>query len=131
PTPALPTWMAGSLASPLHEQVRAAHVALNVFGWIGLTVLGTLVTLWPTILRTRIAEGAELAARRALPLLLVALAVMVGAALGGVQVGYAAGLALYLGGVGLLGVASLRALRVKPAVTFAAWSVLAGFVWLV
>src|SRR5690606_31420738 len=95
----LGVWMARSLASPLHEQVRAAHVSLNVFGWIGLTVLGTLVTLWPTILRTRIAEGAELAARRALPLLLLALGVMAASALGGVQIGYAAGLAVYLVGV--------------------------------
>ena len=26
-----------------------------VLGWVGLTVLGTLVTLWPTMLRTRLA----------------------------------------------------------------------------
>ena len=56
--------LARGLADPLHDRVMLAHVAVNVLGWMGLTVVGTLVTLWPTMLRTRIAEGAERAARR-------------------------------------------------------------------
>ena len=40
------------LSHPVHEQLHAAHVHANVLGWIGLTVLGTLFTLWPTVLRT-------------------------------------------------------------------------------
>ena len=42
-----------------HERLEIAHSLINVFGWIGLAVLGTLVTLWPTMLRTPIAAGAE------------------------------------------------------------------------
>ena len=52
-----------------HARVALAHVALNVLGWMGLTVLGTLVTLWPTMLHTQIVDGAERASRRALPVL--------------------------------------------------------------
>ncbi len=45
----------------------------NLLGWIGLTVTGTLVTFWPTMLRTRMDERAETLARQALPLQLVGL----------------------------------------------------------
>lgn len=127
----LGAWLARDLASPLHEQVRAAHVAINVFGWIGLTVLGTLVTLWPTILRTRIAEGAEQAARRALPLLLLGILVMAGTALAGIRPGYALGLVAYLAGIGLLAMPAFRAAATKRPTSFPAWSVSAGVAWLV
>ena len=43
------------------------HAHVNLLGWVTLTVLGTVLTLWPTILRTRIADGAVTAARTALP----------------------------------------------------------------
>jgi len=33
--------------------MRQAHVALNVLGWVSLTIVGTLVTLLPTVLRIR------------------------------------------------------------------------------
>ncbi len=45
---------------------------VNLLGWIGLTVLGTLVTLWPTMLRTQMADNAESASEHALPVLSVA-----------------------------------------------------------
>jgi nitrite reductase (NO-forming) len=32
---------------------RSLHMALNVFGWVGLTVVGTAITLLPTILHVR------------------------------------------------------------------------------
>jgi len=48
--------------------MRLAHAHLNVLGWIGLTVIGTLFTLWPTVLRTRMVAGVPAAARRTFPL---------------------------------------------------------------
>ena len=42
-------------ADPWHTRLLVAHASVNVLGWIGITALGTLVTLWPTMLRTRIA----------------------------------------------------------------------------
>src|SRR6185437_13378127 len=48
--------LAHGLGDPLHDRGAVAHVAVNVLGWMGLTVVGTLVTLWPTMLRTRITE---------------------------------------------------------------------------
>ena len=58
---------------------------MNLLGWVGLTVVGTPVTLWPTVLRTRIAEGAERAAARARPVLVCSVLVVAGGASGGVR----------------------------------------------
>ena len=49
--------------------IRGAHVALNVLAWVGIPIVGTLLTLWPTIVRAKLPPGAETAARRYLPLL--------------------------------------------------------------
>src|SRR5690606_15716998 len=59
--------MGVGLAGSWHSRVYAAHLSLNLLGWVGLAVLGTLFLLWPTVLGTRMAEGAMRAARRALP----------------------------------------------------------------
>ncbi len=123
--------LARGLGDPWHDRVRAAHVALNILGWIGLTVLGTLVTLWPTMLRTRIAEGAERAAVRALPVLVAGVALTTGAALVAPRATVAIGLACYLVGIGVLVVPAARAAVSKPPETFPAWSVLCGVAWLV
>src|SRR5699024_11029284 len=48
--------MSHGVSTSWHERMTTAHVLVNVLGWVGLTVLGTLVTLWPTMLRTRIAD---------------------------------------------------------------------------
>ncbi|MDN5764860.1 MAG: multicopper oxidase domain-containing protein [Humibacillus sp.] len=113
------------------ERLVLAHVAVNVLGWLGLTVLGTLVTLWPTMLRTRVVPGAEPAATTALPVLVGAVVVVVAATLAGSLLGAATGLALYLGGVGVLAVPFVQCARAKPPSSFATWSVLAGLTWLV
>ncbi len=126
----LGVWLARGLADPLHEQVRTAHMAVNVLGWIGLTVLGTLVTLWPTVLRTRIAEGAERAAVRALPVLVLGVLLTAAAALVGPPL-VALGLATYLAGTTILLVPAVRAARTRPPTSFPAWSILAGFCWFV
>lgn len=127
----LGAWLARDLAAPWHDRARMAHVAINVLGWLGLTVLGTLVTLWPTMLRTRLATGAERAAARALPLLLGGITVTAATALLGWPLGVGGGLALYLTGVGILLVPAVRTARTKPPTSFPAWSVLCGVTWLV
>jgi nitrite reductase (NO-forming) len=107
-----------------------AHMAANVLGWIGITVAGTLVTLWPTILRTQIAPGAERAAGRALPVLVCAVAVTVAGSVAGVQAVVLVGIAGYLAGWLVLGWPHARTWRRRPPHGFAAWSVLAAAVWL-
>jgi nitrite reductase (NO-forming) len=117
-------------AEPWHTRLLFAHVFVNLLGWVGLTVVGTLVTLWPTMLRTRIAPGAEAAAKQALPILGTSVLVAAGAAAAG---------SLQLAALGLLGYAvgllvaarpMVEAGRRKRPASFATWSVLAAVAWL-
>src|SRR5674476_326524 len=116
---------------PGHGRLVVAHITLNLLGWIGLTVMGTLVTLWPTMLRTRIAEGAERVARQALPILVGSVVVTVGGALVGLQALAAVGAATYLGGV-LWAVRPLAQVTLAKAPSaYATWSVMAAMLWLI
>jgi len=115
----------------LHARFELAHILLGLLGWIGLTVVGTLVTLWPTMLRAKIADGAELAARRALPVLCGGLALATGAALAGWPVVAAVGVLGYAVGLALTAVALLDVARRKPPQDFSTWSVAASYAWMV
>jgi nitrite reductase (NO-forming) len=115
---------------PHVEAFHAAHVHANVLGWIGLTVLGTLFTLWPTVLRTRMVEGVMRAAAWCLaPTSVGLLTALTGFAVDadGLAV---AGLALYAAGV----VAALRPFvatwRQKPPYDAASWSMGLAVGWL-
>jgi nitrite reductase (NO-forming) len=118
-------------ADPWHTRILVAHVFVNLLGWVGLTVAGTLVTLWPTMLRTRIAPGAERAAARGLPVLTTSVVVAAGAAGTGLLSVTALGITGYV--VGLL--VTFRGLvapaRHKPPASYATWSVLAAALWLI
>src|SRR5699024_1099220 len=46
--------LARDIADPWYSRLLAAPALLNLLGWVGLTVIGTLMTLWPTMLRTMI-----------------------------------------------------------------------------
>ncbi|HET7329111.1 MAG TPA: multicopper oxidase domain-containing protein [Nocardioidaceae bacterium] len=127
----LGTVLARGLPDPLHGQVTLAHAVVNLLGWMGLTVLGTLVTLWPTMLRTRIAAGAETAAARALPVLLVSITVAAGGAVAGWRLVAVLGVAGYLGGLVVLARPFVAAARGKPPSSYPTWSALAGLSWLV
>ena len=106
-----------------------AHALLNVLGWMGLTVAGTVVTLWPTMLRTRADEHAAAGATRALPALVAgALLAAGGAALQQPAI-VAIGATGSLVGLGVIGAGLGRtALRARPR-GFAALSVGASLLW--
>ncbi|WP_084638087.1 multicopper oxidase domain-containing protein [Gordonia shandongensis] len=120
----------GGLHGDWPDRLAVAHATLNVFGWIGLTVIGTLVTLWPTILRTRMAAGVEAAATSALPLLIGAVALVVTGALIGVLMVAALGMAAYAVGVARTAWSHADEVRRKKPTSFAGLSVLAGVAWL-
>ena len=112
-----------------HARIALAHVTLNVLGWLGLTVLGTLVTLWPTMLHTQVVDGAERASRRALPVLVSAIVATAALALVGNQVLTALGLSCYLAGLVVAGRPLVEeAIHRRPS-TYATWSVCVGVTW--
>ncbi|MEO3785517.1 multicopper oxidase domain-containing protein [Actinocorallia sp. B10E7] len=128
--------LGGVMASGLapeswHERIEAAHVHANVLGWVGLAVLGTLFTLWPTVLRTRMVEDVGAVARWALRLAVPGLAVAVGGLLVGAGPAAAAGLALFTGAVVFSLVPFVRTARQRRPHNPAAWMLAAGTCWFV
>lgn len=112
------------------DGLTLAHALVNVGGWIGLSITGTLVTLGPTILRTRIDPGALDDAVAALPALVAGVVVAATAA----AVGWLPGV-----GIGLLGFAAAatvgvgiplaRAARAAGPTSFAGWTLGSGLAW--
>lgn len=126
----------GAMRTPGWEQaVRLAHAHLNLLGWLGLVVVGTLFMLWPAVLRTRMADTAPRTARRVLAITVTSLTVAVAGALcTGWAAGWhwlaAAGMAGYLVGVGYALGPAVREMRVKPPRSAAPIALLAGNGWL-
>ncbi|MGC3994843.1 MAG: multicopper oxidase domain-containing protein [Propionicimonas sp.] len=116
---------------PWHGRLLVAHALANLLGWVGLTLTGTLLTLWPTMLRTPMDASAERWTRSALPVLGAAIIVGVAGALAGVGWLAAAGIVGYLGGLVLWGRGLVRPALTKPPREFAAASVAAAMLWLV
>ncbi|HWS57187.1 MAG TPA: hypothetical protein VN257_01495 [Actinotalea sp.] len=120
-----PDWLLAA-----RDGLTLAHAVVNVGGWLGLSIVGTLVTLGPTMLRTRINPGALEHAITALPVLVVGLAVAATAAVVGWLPGL--GLGLLLVGAGALvgiGLPLARAARAAGPPSFATWTLAAGLGW--
>lgn len=116
-----PGWYAG---------VFVAHVHLNVLGWIALTVLGTELSLWPMVLRTRVADSVEPAARHALVACGLGLALTVTGLLGDVRPLAIIGLLGYLAGAARSLEPFVRTAWHRPPRTPAAWMLAAAPCWL-
>lgn len=112
-----------------HGRLLLAHETVNILGFVGLTVVGTLMTLWPTMLRTKMLPSAVADSLRALGVMCTGLAVTVGGALAGLNLLAGAGLILYAAGLLLVAVLLIRTCRQKKPVEFATMSVAAGFTW--
>ncbi|MEN8652561.1 multicopper oxidase domain-containing protein [Streptomyces sp. 21So2-11] len=82
-----------------HTEIMLAHIHVNLLGWVGLPVIGTLFMLWPTVLRLRMEDRTVRVARRTLGLLLAGLALITAGLLAGTPLPAAAGLALYAAGL--------------------------------
>jgi len=115
---------------PARSRLVLFHAHVNLLGWVMLTVLGTVLTLWPTVLRTRIADRATAAARRALPVAGTGLALLAVGLLAWWPVVAAGGLGVFA--IAVLGVVApcVSVARRKPPASFAAWSMAAATGWL-
>lgn len=129
----------GVLGGSWYQAGRLAHLHLNVLGWGGLTLLGTVVFFAPTMMRTPMQPGADTRAAPALrhgtmaltvaALLLLASGVggtaggVVRVAAGAVLAGYAAAATVVCRDV------VLASRRAKTSIS--AWMISAASVWLV
>ncbi len=123
--------LSGHVTGAGEERLIAAHVHANLLGWVGLAVLGTLFTLWPTVLRTQVADGVGRVARLSVRMAVPGLAVTVGGLLAGVRWLAALGLLLYATAAALTLVPFLRTARRRPPHTAASYLLAAGTAWFV
>ncbi|NLE96461.1 MAG: multicopper oxidase domain-containing protein, partial [Propionibacterium sp.] len=121
--------LAFGFADPWHGRFLIAHMSINLLGWIGLTVTGTLVTFWPTIVRARMDDRAELLAKQALPLLLVGIAGLTAGALAGSTWAALGGLVVYVAGLVWWGRALWAPVKLKGIREFAPASVGLAIIW--
>lgn len=125
------TILARDLSATWHSRLLLAHQAVNVLGFVGLTVCATLLTLWPTILRTRMRDDAVRLSRIALPLMAAgSLLAAVFAVLGTAPL-TAAALLLYAAGAATVGWLMLRTGMQRRPEGYMGWSVASGIAWLV
>lgn len=110
-------------------RLMITHMVFNLLGWIGLTVIGTLLTFWPTMIRARMDPHAEKYARQTYPLFLLGIAIMSAGALSGIQELSLAGLAVYAVGLVWWGRSLVAPLKQKGLVEFAPTSVGASMLW--
>ena len=127
---ALGVLLARGLPGDWHGKLLVAHTMVNLLGWVGLAILGTLVTLWPTMLRTKMADGAERASVRALPILAIGLSLVVASPLVDLTWLGVMGVGLYLVGTGVVYVPIIQAARRKAPHSFPTLSASAALLWL-
>ncbi len=122
-------WM---LVLPADRRARMLvfHVQVNMLGWVTLTVLGTVLTLWPTVLRAQLAAGAERAARRGLMLCGSGLTILAAGSVLWFRPLMAAGLTAFAAGVLVVLKPAVTAARQRPPTSFAALSMAGGTCWL-
>lgn len=121
--------LARGLPEQWHARLLVAHTMVMLLGWVGLTVIGTLVTFWPTVLRTRMDERAELTTKRLWRPLVASIGVVLVGALWGVNAVAVIGLVVYVALVCWWGRTLLTPLRKKPLEEFAPASIGAAMVW--
>ncbi|NYI41031.1 hypothetical protein [Demequina lutea] len=121
--------LARGVSGPLQERLHLAHLALNVLGWIGLTVLGTLVTFWPTVLGTRIDQASATLAVRALPVLVAGVGLIALGAAADQRWWVTAGLTVYVAGVAMAARGLVVHARSRPPSTYASMSIGVGLIW--
>lgn len=120
-----------SVGADLAARAYVTHTVLMLLGWIGLTVVGTLITLWPTLVRSQITTRAKQLGKAALWVLSAGLLLVVAAAVFDLRTLVAAGLAVYTAGLMMAFTPHALLMRGNPAISFASLSVGAAGIWLV
>ena len=120
-----------NLKGTLHSQFLLAHEVVNVLGFVGITVVGTLVTFWPTMLRTKMVDKALTHSLRALYLMCGGLALTLAGSMFGMRPLAAAGLVVYLLALLIVAWVMVRPLRTKRPTEYPPMSVGMGFLWLI
>lgn len=107
-----------------------SHVTLMIVGWVALTVMATLITLWPTVLAVRMPDESVTWGRAGLVVMGAGVLATVGLIGADARVASGLVLALVAVGIGLVGFPMVQAVRTRPPTTVAGWHLGAAVVWL-
>ena len=115
----------------IRDRLTLAHALSGVAGWVGLTIGGTVITLGPTILRTRMSPDAVSGGVRVLLPWCLSLLLAIAGALLGVMPLVGAGI-LAVGTCAIVGIVCpyAKVLRNKGPREYSAWSFLLGLLWI-
>ena len=116
--------------STVQQRLHLAHAQLNVFGWIGMAVLGAEVVLWPAVLRTRMAPQATRLAPVTLSAAILGLTALTAGVFAGSRPVAVAGGVLYAAGVAVAVAVMVKSLPGQPSRTSSAWWIAAATLWL-
>lgn len=123
----------GALSPPLTlmaDQAITAHATVNLYGFAGLTILGTAVTFGPTIMHTRMHQHAYGLAIYLLPFLVTSVVLMaIGAALDLPRILLFASSIYVAAAVGIVLPIAIAAYRVKRT-DYASLAFLSGLIWI-
>ena len=114
----------------IKSRLLVAHYLVNILGWVGLTVAGTLITFIPTMLRTKLPEFAEKRGQQSLPWLVLALTLSASGALLGNRFVVALGVVGYLAAWSYLLSPHFNYLDPLRKLPFSIKSVTASSIWL-
>lgn len=115
---------------PMQPKLALAHLHANLLGWVGITVIGTLVTLWPTVLRTPMHQRAVPSAIIGLRFILAGTSTSIFAAIVDWRFLSALGLALYFAGASIALAPALLTIRNKRPDRPGSWMLLTGAIGL-
>lgn len=110
----------------MQPRLALAHLHANLLGWVGITVIGTLVTLWPTVLRTPMHEQAIRAAVIGLKFMLAGTSVSILAAIEDWQILFGLSLVSYLVGASITLTPAILTMRKKKPDRPGSWMLLMG-----
>ncbi|SER72531.1 nitrite reductase (NO-forming) [Propionibacterium cyclohexanicum] len=112
------------------DPLTVAHATANVAGWVGLTMAGTLITLGPTMMRTRMDPTAVSRATRGLGWMCAGLLVAVVAAGFDIMAGVGLGLLVFTVTLGVdVLIPLVNAARARAPRSVATWTLAAGVAW--
>ncbi|MFV0534105.1 MAG: hypothetical protein ACK5MR_10670 [Cumulibacter sp.] len=130
PGAVLGAWLATGPGEPWASRAVIAHVLLNVVGWIGLTVLATVLTLFAAMLRTKLPPGAVVLAQRTLPVSAGATALAAAGTLAGLRPLVVVLLLVVSLSVGAVLLSMAQLAWQKPPASYGSWATLCAMAWL-
>lgn len=120
-----------SMTADLYNRLLLGHETVNVQGFVGLTVVGTLMTLWPTMLRTKMHPVAVQLSKIGLWGMVAGVTVTTLAALFNLRSLVGAGLVIYALALLVIAVLMVKTCAAKKPLDYPTLSVAAGFAWLI